>query len=60
MNSFQKKNETNLISNLSFHEKIIIWGAREWLQNIRLAKDPRQSLIKAFSQLFIQESIHHF
>ena len=60
MDSFQKQNETNLISNLSFHEKIIIWGTREWLQNIRLAKDPRQSLIKAFSQLFIQESIHHF
>ena len=60
MSFFIKKNEPNLLSNLSFPEKLIIWAAREWLQQIRQAKDPRKSLIKSFSQFLIQEAVYHF
>ena len=51
MSFFIKKIEPNLLSNLSFPEKLIIWAAREWLQQIRQAKDPRKSLIKSVTLL---------
>ena len=59
MLQFDQKN-LNLISDLILPEKIIIWGAREWLNLIRLAKDPRKSLIKGFSQMLVQESVLYF
>jgi len=59
MLQFDQKN-LNLISDLTLPEKIIIWGAREWLNLIRLAKDPRKSLIKGFSQMLVQEAVLYF
>ena len=56
----QDLTKQDLVENLTPQEKIIVWGAREWLQHIRLAKDPRESLIKGFSPLLIQESVYHF
>ena len=50
----------DLVENLTSQEKVIVWGAREWLQHIRLARDPRDYLIKGFSPLLIQESVYHF
>ena len=60
MTYFNEISSNNLLSNLPLHNKLIIWAAREWLNNIRLAKDPRYSLIKGFSQVFIQEAVYHF
>lgn len=56
----QDLTKQDLVENLTPQEKVIVWGAREWLQHIRLAKDPRESLIKGFSPLLIQESVYHF
>ena len=56
----QDLTKKDLVENLTPQEKVIVWGAREWLQHIRLAKDPRESLIKGFSPLLIQESVYHF
>ena len=57
---FDQTKNVNLVSELTVPEKIIIWGAREWLNLIRVAKDPRQSLINGFSQILVQEAVLHF
>ena len=54
------KNKDAFVSDLGLPEKIIIWGIREWLHMIRVAKDPRKSLITGFSQLLVQESVLDF
>ncbi len=60
MRIINNEQNPNIVSFLPLPEKIIIWGVREWLEMIRIAKDPRKSLIAGFSQLLVQESIIHF
>ena len=60
MFEFYQYKQDVLITDLHQHEKLIIWGAREWLKLIRIAKDPRKSLINGFSQMLVQESVVHF
>ena len=60
MMNFHDSSKPEIVSYLPLPEKIIIWGIREWLQMIRIAKDPRKSLIEGFSQLLVQESVLNF
>ena len=60
MFEFYQYKQDVLITDLDQSEKLIIWGAREWLKLIRIAKDPRKSLINGFSQMLVQESVVHF
>ena len=41
-------------------ERILLWAIREWVINIKIAKDPRPKLIHGFSKVLIQESVMPF
>lgn len=45
------------VPNLNDPEKILLWAIREWVINIKIAKDPRPKLIEGFSKVLIQESV---
>ena len=38
-------------------EKILLWAIREWVINIKIAKDPRPNLVYEFSKVLIQEAV---
>ena len=56
ISSFIKSNKITL-HNLNDSEKILIWAIREWVINIKVAKDPRPKLIDGFSKVLIQEAV---
>lgn len=45
------------VTNLEKSEKLFLWCIREWLLCIRLAKDPKLSLLKAMHQFNIKEAV---
>ena len=45
------------VHNLNDPEKILLWAIREWVINIKIAKDPRPKLIDGFSKVRIQEAV---
>ena len=49
-----------LVSEFTYPEKSIVWSYRMWVKLISIAKDPRQTLIKKFSQSLVQEAVYHF
>ena len=38
-------------------EKILLWAIREWVINIKIAKDPRPNLVYEFSKVLMQEAV---
>ena len=56
ISSFIKSNKIT-VQNLNDPEKILLWAIREWVINIKIAKDPRLKLIEGFSKVLIQEAV---
>ena len=55
--SIFKKSNRITVNLLNEPEKILLWSIREWVLNIKIAKDPRPKLINGFSKILIQEAV---